>query len=159
MCTSSAGRNAEGPQENLRPQQVSALQQLQQVSQRVTVDFTPQLPSGTKRAIEKVIQENLQRMGIVTQIHSGGSPNVVRPNEAVESTARNNADFNTRNPQFLVPNLQANTAVPNVTGQPVFSTAQWRPKEPPIYTGAATDDVYLWTSLVRQYFVFMHGTT
>ena len=97
-------------------------------------------------------------MGIVTQIHSGGSPNVVRPNEAVESTARNNADFNTGNSQFLVPNLQANTAVPNVTGQPVFATAQWRPKEPPIYTGSATDDVYLWTSLVRQYFVFMHGT-
>ena len=159
LCTSSGGRNAEGPQENLRPQQVSALQQMQQVSQRVTVDFTPQLPSGTKRAIEKVIQENLQRMGIVTQIHSGGSPNVVRPNEAVESTARNNADFNTGNSQFLVPNLQANTAVPNVTRQPVFATAQWRPKEPPIYTGAATDDVYLWTSLVRQYFVFMHGTT
>ena len=69
------------------------------------MDFNPQLPSGTKRAIEKVIQENLQRMGIVTQIHSGGSPNVVRPNEVVESTARNNADFNTGNSQFLVPKL------------------------------------------------------
>ena len=26
-----------------------------------------------------------------------------------------------------------------------------------MFTGAATDDVYLWTSLVKQYFVFMCG--
>ena len=37
-------------------------------------------------------------------------------------------------------------------------TAQWRPKEPPIFTGNTSDDVYLWTSLVRQYLVFMDGT-
>ena len=26
-----------------------------------------------------------------------------------------------------------------------------------MFTGAATNDVYLWTSLVKQYFVFMRG--
>ena len=69
------------------------------------MDFPPQFPSGTKRAIEKIIQQNLQRMGIVTQIPSGGIPDVVGPNEAVESTVRKNGDFNTGNSQFLVPNL------------------------------------------------------
>ena len=57
------------------------------------------------------------------------------------------------NSQFSFPRMQDNVAP--TLGQQVFATAQWRPKEPPMFTGAATDDVYLWTSLVEQYFVFM----
>ena len=57
--------------------------------------------------------------------------------------------------QFSFPRMQDNVAP--TSGQQVFATAQWRPKEPPMFTGAATDDVYLWTSLVKQYFVFMCG--
>ena len=57
--------------------------------------------------------------------------------------------------QFSFPRMQDNIAP--TSGQQVFATAQWRPKEPPMFTGAATDDVYLWTSLVKQYFVFMCG--
>ena len=49
--------------------------------------------------------------------------------------------------QFSFPRMQDN--VPHASGQQVFATAQWRPKEPPMFTGAATDDVYLWTSLVK----------
>ena len=37
-------------------------------------------------------------------------------------------------------------------------TAQWRPKEPPVFTGNTSNNVYLWTSSVRQYLVFMDGT-
>ena len=55
--------------------------------------------------------------------------------------------------QFSFPRMQGNVAP--TSGQQVFVIAQWRPKEPPMFTGAATDDVYLWTSLVKQYFVFM----
>ena len=58
---------------------------------------------------------------------------------------------------FTCPNLSAGS-VPNAEGKQIFATAKWRPKEPPAYTGAASDDVYLWTSLVRQYFVFMRGS-
>ena len=58
---------------------------------------------------------------------------------------------------FTFPNLSAGS-VPNAEGKQIFATAQWRPKEPLAYTGAATDDVYLWTSLVRQYFVFLRGS-
>ena len=50
--------------------------------------------------------------------------------------------------QFTFQNMQDNVAPK--AGQQVFASAQWRPKEPPMYTGAATDDVYLWTSLVKQ---------
>ena len=57
--------------------------------------------------------------------------------------------------QFSFPRMQDNVAP--TSGQQVFATAQWRPKEPPMFTGAATDDVYLWTLLVKQYFVFMCG--
>ena len=49
--------------------------------------------------------------------------------------------------QFCFPRMQDNVAP--TSGQQVFATAQWRPKEPPMFTGATTDDVYLWTSLVK----------
>ena len=49
--------------------------------------------------------------------------------------------------QFSSSRMQDNVAP--TSGQQVFATAQWRPKEPPMFTGATTDDVYLWTSLVN----------
>ena len=86
----------------------------------------------------------------------------VRPQQANEgmweTTAGNNPNPGPENSQFSFPIFQegAASAAPS---QPVFATAQWRPKEPPAFTRNANDDVYLWTSLVRQYFVFMNGTT
>ena len=44
-----------------------------------------------------------------------------------------------------------------VTSAQTFATAQWRPKEPPCYYGRNTEDVHMWTSLVRHYFAFMGG--
>ena len=38
-----------------------------------------------------------------------------------------------------------------------FANVQWRPKEPPCYYGRSTEDVHMWTSLVRHYLTFMGG--
>ena len=74
-----------------------------------------------------------------------------------ESTAGSVPNPRPKNPQFSFPTFQEGAASV-APAQPVFATAQWRPKEPPAFTGNANDDVYLWTSLVWQYFVFMNGT-
>ena len=117
---------------------------------RVVVDRPPRLPSGTQRAIENIVRAHMEQLGVN-----------VRPQQANEgmweSTAGNNPNPGPENSQFSFPIFQegAASAAPS---QPVFATAQWRPKEPPAFTGNANDDVYLWTSLVRQYFVFMNGT-
>ena len=117
---------------------------------RVVVDHPPRLPSGTQRAIEDIVRACMEQLSVN-----------VRPQQANEgmweSTAGNNPNPGPQNPQFLFPIFQegAASAAPS---QLVFATAQWRPKEPPAFTRNANDDVYLWTSLVRQYFVFMNGT-
>ena len=42
------------------------------------------------------------------------------------------------------------------TSQPtMFTTMQWKPKEPPCFFGRSTEDVHTWTSLVRHYLTFM----
>ena len=73
----------------------------------------------------------------------------------VESTAGNVLNSGPKTAQFSFQQLQNNVAP--TQGQQVFATTQWKPREPPMFTGAATDDVYLWTSLIKQYFVFMRG--
>ena len=117
---------------------------------RVTVNSPPQFPSGTQRAIENIVQAHLEQLGINVR-----SPQTKEDERG--STAGNIPNPGPENPQFSFPILQggAASAAPS---QPVFATAQWRPKEPPAFTGNANDDVYLWTSLLRQYFVFMNGT-
>ena len=74
-----------------------------------------------------------------------------------ESTARNVPNIGPEATQFSFPDLRSPAASTGGQRQ-VFATAQWRPKEPPVFTGNTSDDVYLWTSLVRQYLVFMDGT-
>ena len=44
-----------------------------------------------------------------------------------------------------------------VTSAQTFAIVQWSPKEPPCYYGRSTEDVHMWTSLVRHYFTFMGG--
>ena len=118
---------------------------------RVVVDRPPRLPSGTQRAIENIVRAHMEQLGVN-----------VRPQQANESmwesTAGNNPNSGPKNSQFSFPIFQEG-ATPAAPSQPVFATGQWRPKEPPAFTGNANDDVYLWTSLVLQYFVFMNGTT
>ena len=117
---------------------------------RVVVKTPPQLPSGTQRAIENIVQAHLDQLGI--NVRTPQAKEDVRG-----SMAGSIPNPGPENPQFSFPILQggATSAAPS---QPVFATAQWRPKEPPAFTGNANDDVYLWTSLLRQYFVFMNGT-
>lgn len=62
-----------------------------------------------------------------------------------------------RNSQFTFENLSTGF-VPNAEGKQVFAMVQWRSKEPFAYLGVVFNDVYLWTSLVRQYFIFMQGS-
>ena len=115
---------------------------------RVIVNSPPKLPSGTQKAIENIVQAHMERLGINArsqQEYQGER----------ESMAGNVPNPGPENSQFSFPRMQDNVAP--TSGQQVFATAQWRPKEPPMFTGAATDDVYLWTSLVKQYFVFMCG--
>ena len=66
---------------------------------------------------------------------------------AVGSTVENIPNLEPETAQFSFQRVQDNVAPK--AGQQVFATAQWRPKEPPMYTGATTDDVYLCTSLVK----------
>ena len=74
-----------------------------------------------------------------------------------ESTAGNVPNPGPKNPQFSFPIFQEGVASVAPARQ-VFAMALWRPKEPLVFTGNTSDDVYLWTSLVRQYLVFMNGT-
>ena len=120
---------------------------------RVIVDTPPQLPSGTQRAIERIVQTHMERLGV----HNGPHEDGARGLNVLESKAGNVPNLRPEIAQFSFPrNGGRNVAL--TSGQQIFATAQWRPKEPPLYTGNASDDVYLWTSLVRQYFVFMNGT-
>ena len=115
---------------------------------RVIVNSPPKLPSGTQKAIENIVQAHMERLGINArsqQMNQGERG----------SMAENVPNLGPENSHFSFPRMQDNVAP--TSGQQVFATAQWRPKEPPMFTGAATDDVYLWTSLVKQYFVFMCG--
>ena len=57
-----------------------------------------------------------------------------------ESMAENVPNPGPETSQFSFPRMQDNVAP--TSGQQVFATAQWRPKEPPMFTGAASDDVY-----------------
>ena len=123
-----------------------------QSARRVVVGNPPQLPSGTQRAIERIVQVHMERMGV----HAGPHEANVRGEAAVTSTARNVHNPGPESTQFSFPRIGSNVA--STSGQQIFATVQWRPKEPPAFTGNASDDVYLWTSLVRQYFVFMSGT-
>ena len=40
----------------------------------------------------------------------------------------------------------------------IFTTAQWKPKDPPCFHGKSSEDAHTWVDLVRNYFVFMNGT-
>ena len=117
---------------------------------RVIVNTPPRLPSGTQRAIENVVRAHMEQLGINVRSQQANE-------DMRESMAGNNPNPESETTQFTFPDLRSTTANTGRQRQ-VFATAQWRPKEPPIFTGNASDDVYLWTSLVRQYLVFMDGT-
>ena len=138
------------------PQTVPAQQKLNKGPQKTVVGKSPQLSSGTQKAIEKVLEESLRKMGIAPQFHQDNKPENSAEN-LLQSTARNRAGSNAGNTHFSFPNLSAGSAS-NAEQKQIFATGQWRPKEPPAYTSAASYDVYIWASLVRQYFVFMQGS-
>ena len=115
---------------------------------RMIVNSPPKLPSGTQKAIENIVQAHMERLGINAQSQQENQGER-------ESMAGNESNPKPETSQFSFLRMQDNVAP--TSGQQVFATAQWRPKEPPTFTGAATDDVYLWTLLVKQYFVFMSG--
>ena len=138
------------------PKTVLAQQKLDHGPQKTVVGKSPQLSTGTQRAIEKVLKESLRKMGIVPQFHQDNKPENSAEN-LLQSTAMNRADSNAGNTHFSFSDLGAGSAS-NSKQNEIFVTAQWRLKEPPAYTGAASDAVYVWTSLVRQYFVSMQGS-
>ena len=110
---------------------------------RVVVDRPPMLPSGTQKAIERIVQAHLERIGI----NAGRQEAEEKSRTPIGSTARNLPNPGPKTSQFSFPRMQENVVPPQ--GQQVFATAQRWPKEPPMFTGVATDDVYLWTSLVE----------
>ena len=116
----------------------------------VTVNSSPRLPSGTQRAIENIVQAHMERLGINTRSQQASQG-------VWERTAGNVPNPRLEATRFSFPDLRSPAASTGGQRQ-VFATAQWRPKEPPVFTGNTCDDVYLWTSLVRQYLVFMDGT-
>ena len=56
------------------PQMVSAQQQLNEGPQRTVVGAPPQLPSGTRMAIEKALEESLRKMVITPQFQQTNGP-------------------------------------------------------------------------------------
>ena len=114
-----------------------------QSTRRVIMDKPPQLSSGTQRAIERIVQAHMERVGI----HAGSPMEQNRGETVAVSTAKNITNPRPKNSQFSFPQIGESVAPPQ--GQQVFATAQWRPKEPLAFTGSASDDVYLWTSLVQ----------
>ena len=116
---------------------------------RVTVNSPPRLPSGTQRAIENIVQAHMERLGINARSQQASQG-------VWESMAGNVPNPGPETSQFSFPDLRNPAA--SIGGQrQVFATGQWRPKEPPVFTGNTSYDVYLWASLVRQYLVFMDG--
>ena len=104
----------------------------------------PKLPSGTQKAIEGITAEYLKKIGIQQEpqaVEEASSKTVVG------SMVENVQNLELETAQFTFQRMQDNVAPK--AGQQVFATVQWRPKEPPMFTGAVTDDVYLWTSLVK----------
>ena len=107
---------------------------------RVILNSPPRLPSGTQKAIENIVQAHMERLGINARSQQASQGER-------ESMARNVPNPEPKTSQFSFPKMQDNVAP--TLGQQVFAIAQWTPKEPPMFTGAVTDDVYLWTSLVK----------
>ena len=120
-------------------------------TREVVVTKPPSLPSGTQKVIEGIMEAYLKKIGIQQEPQE--------PEEfsrtVVGSTVGKIPNIGPETTQFSFQQMQ--DIVAPTQGQQVFATAQWKPREPPMFTGAATDDVYLWTSLVKQYFVFMRG--
>ena len=107
---------------------------------RVIVNSPPKLPSGTQKTIENIVQAHMERLGINARSQQASQ-------DERESMAGNVPNPEPETSQFSFRRMRDNVAP--TPGQQVFATAQWRSKEPPMFTGAATDDVYLWTSLVK----------
>ena len=107
---------------------------------RVIVNSPPRLPSRTQKAIENIVQAHMERLGINAQSQQENQGER-------ESKAGNIPNPGPETSQFSFPRMQDNVAP--TSGQQVFATARWRPKKPPMFTGAATDEVYLWMSLVK----------
>ena len=72
---------------------------------------------------------------------------------SVASTQSNNGTGENQN-SFA--RMMASTGAANPAQ--TFANVQWRPKEPPCYYGRSTEDVHMWTSLVRHYLTFMGGS-
>ena len=116
----------------------------------MTINLPPRLPSSTQRAIENIVQAHMERLGINVRSQQASQG-------VWESTAGNVPNPGPETTQFSFLDLRSPAASTGGQRQ-VFAIAQWRPEEPPVFTGNTSDDVYLWTSLVRQYLVFMDGT-
>ena len=43
--------------------------------------------------------------------------------------------------------------------QKFFTTTTWKPKDPPCFHGKSVEDAHAWVAMVRNYFIFMVGTT
>ena len=58
-----------------------------------------------------------------------------------------------------VPVTNPGSALPSVhSGAQPFTTAAWKPKEPPCFFGRSAEDAHTWVSLVRNYLTFMSGS-
>ena len=131
-----------------RPSPIQATQQ-ETERPRVTLNSPPRLPSGTQRAIENIFQAQMERLGINARSQQASQG-------VWESMAGSVPNPGPETTQFSFPDLRSPAM--SIGGQhQVFATAQWRPKEPPVFTGNTSNDVYLWTSLVRQYLVCMEA--
>ena len=91
------------------PRTVLAQQKMDQGPQKTVVCKSPQLSSGTQRAIEKVLDERLRKMGIAPQFHQDDESENSAEN-LLQSTARNRAGSNAGNTHFSFSNLGAASA-------------------------------------------------
>ena len=90
----------------------------------------------------------------MTNLGQNSAPMAIAGSEVSVASTRSNAGAGENQNSFS----RMMTSAGAVNSAQTFANVQWRPKEPPCYYGRSTEDVHMWTSLLRHYFAFMRGT-
>ena len=85
---------------------------------------------------------------------SGFGSDFTFPHTPLPQTRDNNP--NSPPPPFSPPVGAGNSSA---APQNIFTTTTWKPKDPPCFHGKSTEDAHAWVAMVRNFFIFIAGTT